>query len=933
MNIRNKISLSISKKILYAFFIASFIPIIGLTYLSSQYFSTVVEEDTYSSLKKFAKSYGLVTYERIISFSDSLAKVSINADGEITDNIAQIFDEINVLKYKNISDAGFDESLKPRFEYFNSDNKIYFLINQLHERIDNSVYVLSGRFSMESLLSDSSDNPFNESMCIFSESGSIIFCSDNVGLDNEALIHVTNLIGVNNEIVEHSFHGDDFILVPWALFLPSQFQSESWNFVVIKQQNIALASIRKFEGFIIPIAIVFFLMMSLFVYRFVKKSFSPLSKLISATNVISAGNYNINIDIDTRDEFQELSTSFNNMSSSLLFQKKKDEVLSGLEKSTLLTSNIHLSIKENISQLTHLLDAKWLAVSIIDPINKGLMDSHCYQASVNNQEYFNYTHIEHDTFSSCLNDYSLNSIDKQTFKAEFQPVASGLHSDLIWTYAITVKKETIAYLFFSANSSHSLSNECTTALLEFSERFSTVYNTHSQRRTLYMRANYDSLTGLPNRDHTLDQLNSMWSNPRLKENPIAIIYVDLDNFKSVNDLSGHDAGNDVLSQVAQRLNSSVNNSAFVSRLSGDEFCILIDDVSSKQDISLMAKKIIENFKAPFCYKDMSFFLGVSIGIAIKSENDSSPSTLIEKADLAMFKAKQDGKNRYVLFNDEIERERNYRLSLEQYLHYALNNNEISLCYQPKVDLVTGNLVSAECLARWNQSDLGFIPTDQFISLAEESGMIQEIGEWILRKSCHQFVDWINKGLQLQSIAVNVSAKQIASNRMSEIVASAIEETGIPPHCLDLEITESAFINDPSLLTRELEKLHELGVKVSIDDFGKEYSSLSYLKKIPFDTLKIDREFIIDLESDHRDQHIVDVVISIGHTLNKKIVAEGIETTHQRDILINLGCDIGQGYLFSKPLSEIEFLEYAVNNNSVSLDIDINSNSSSSLVTK
>lgn len=221
------------------------------------------------------------------------------------------------------------------------------------------------------------------------------------------------------------------------------------------------------------------------------------------------------------------------------------------------------------------------------------------------------------------------------------------------------------------------------------------------------------------------------------------------------------------------------------------------------------------------------------------------------------------------------------------------------------------MTSAECLARWNQKTLGPVPTDKFISLAEESGLICDIGTWILRKACHQFVDWRSKGISLDSIAVNVSARQLVTRDFDKIVASAIEESGIPSHCLELEITESAFINDDLFLKNELTKLNNLDVKISIDDFGKEYSSLSYLKKIPFDTLKIDREFIIDLETDHRDQHIIDVIINIGHTLNKKIVAEGIETIEQRNILKKYGCDIGQGYLFSRPLTDIEFLEFAV----------------------
>ena len=293
--------------------------------------------------------------------------------------------------------------------------------------------------------------------------------------------------------------------------------------------------------------------------------------------------------------------------------------------------------------------------------------------------------------------------------------------------------------------------------------------------------------------------------------------------------------------------------------------------------------------------------------------------LLERADLAMYKAKQEGKSKYIIYNNDIENERNYRLSLEHYLHSALEFNEIHLNYQPKIELTSGRMTSVECLARWHQRKLGFIPTERFISLAEESGMIAEIGGWILKKACYQFVDWRKKNIDIDSIAVNVSARQLVSRNFNEFVASVIKETGIPPSCLDLEITESAFINDETLLTRELEKIHNLGVKISIDDFGKEYSSLSYLKKIPFDTLKIDREFIIDLETDHRDQHIIDVIINIGHTLHKKIVAEGIETINQRDILKKYKCDIGQGYLFSRPLSDIEFLEFAVKYNRNGMD--------------
>ena len=383
----------------------------------------------------------------------------------------------------------------------------------------------------------------------------------------------------------------------------------------------------------------------------------------------------------------------------------------------------------------------------------------------------------------------------------------------------------------------------------------------------------------------------------------------MDYFKNVNDLSGHHVGNKVLIEVASRLSKLKNKNTLLARLSGDEFCILSDNKNDSKVMLAFGNEIVSILKEPFWVNNMSYFLGASIGIAVGPSEISTPELLLEYADLAMYKAKQGGKNKCVIFDESIEKERNYHLTIERNLHYALDNNEISLKYQPKIHLASGKLKSVEVLSRWNQSDLGLVPTDKFIHIAEESGMINEIGEWVLRRSCSKFVEWLKLGYELESLAINVSARQLASRTFSKTVERVIHETGIPAQCIDLEITESAFINDDQILIEELNKLNSLNVQISIDDFGKEYSSLNYLKRVPFDTLKIDREFIIDLENDPRDQHIVNVIVNIGHILGKQIVAEGIETDAQKQILLKHGCDIGQGYLFSKPLTEIEILAF------------------------
>lgn len=901
---------SISKKILYAFLLASFIPILCLTYFSSSYVSNVLEKETHSNLLKHAKSYGLFTFEKILSFKKQLDKISQLTDNALSNNIISDFNNIELSSIQNIDTTGFDNSDYAKLSYYHDDNKnLNFVLEKLHQDSLGKRYVLRASFTIDSLFNDHSETPYNEPICIFTKSGSKLFCSEDIAIEDAALNNASNLINTRNRVFHHTFEDKEYTLTAWELFLPSRFQSEPWYFVILKEQSIVLATIKKFQALIIPIASLFFLIVAYAIYLFIRRLMSPLLQLISATKKIARGNYIIDLDINTNDEFKDLGDSFINMSTSLMHQHNKDEVFSKIEHSVLSNSNIHIAVKNNIDNLIKLFDVESLIISLVDPINPTLTDSHCARIENDHSKKY-YTQINHDSFLTKNTEKNIYSIDNDHFHATYRSIAEGIHANKIWVKNLYLTNENIGHIFLIEKNSGNISKQNTALLLEFSERFSTIYTTYKQSADLYYKAHFDSLTKLPNRNYLLESLRKKWPIAIKNKTNIAIFYIDLDQFKSVNDLSGHKAGNKVLFQVAKRLKQCTNNNAIIARLSGDEFCILLENVTKQNDVITLSENILEQLKKPFVIKDMSYFLGASIGIAIGKAEMNNPDALIENADLAMYKAKQDGKNQYVIFDKQIQDERNYRLSLEHYLHFALEENEITINYQPKIDLITSKLVSVECLARWHQKELGFVPTEKFITLAEESGMINEIGRWILRKSCFQFMDWLKKDIQLESIAVNVSARQLASKNFSKIVASVIDETNIPPHCLDLEITESAFINDQSLLNDELGKLHDLGVKISIDDFGKEYSSLSYLKKIPFDTLKIDREFIIDLENDHRDQHIVDVIINIGHTLNKKIVAEGIETIKQRELLKNYGCDIGQGYLFSRPLSDIEFLAFA-----------------------
>ena len=438
----------------------------------------------------------------------------------------------------------------------------------------------------------------------------------------------------------------------------------------------------------------------------------------------------------------ELGKSFNIISNNLRYQSHKNDSYSKLERDFLQTLDIHQSIKNNLLLLLKLFEVNWLTISIADPLQPQQFTSHVTSYDAVKQT-FNYERIDHKIKNSSQSINSLYLLDSLAFQHQFEPLIASDKYKHVWIHNIIHSQQIIGYIHLGSNVV-SLNNREALSLQDLSERFSVIYSTLYQQSVLYKKANYDSLTHLTNRYYLFSYLTTIWHLVVEQREQVALLYIDLDHFKNVNDLSGHSAGNEVLIQVAERLQACMSKQCCLARLSGDEFCIAIENLEDEQHAIQIAEEIHKQFKNPFVVMDMSHHLGTSIGIIIGPEGCNSPQQLLEKADMAMFKAKQDGRSQYVIFDSAIEKERNQRLSLEHYLHHALASNEISLCFQPKLNLKTDKVVSVEALARWNQSKLGLVNTESFISLAEETGLINEIGEWILRKFCHQYMDWIEK---------------------------------------------------------------------------------------------------------------------------------------------------------------------------------------------
>lgn len=424
---------------------------------------------------------------------------------------------------------------------------------------------------------------------------------------------------------------------------------------------------------------------------------------------------------------------------------------------------------------------------------------------------------------------------------------------------------------------------------------------------LLRQANYDILTGLPNRMLALDRLKLALAQARRENQLVGVMFLDLDNFKHINDTMGHDAGDTLLVEASRRISSCLRGTSTVARLGGDEFLVILPGVHGVDSTEQVADRILHNFLPPIQLGGQEVFISTSIGIAIYPTDSDSSGSLLQNADAAMYEAKAQGKSSYRRFSPEMKELSLERLQMESRLRRALELNEMELYYQPILQTADSHLIGAEALIRWNNPTMGLVSPDRFIPLAEETGMIVPIGRWVLNAACQANKRWEEATGQCLSIAVNVSPRQFRDPGFVEMVQQALSENRIPAIRLELEITERLILDNTIETAQILKRLDEMGVRLSVDDFGTGFSALGYLKSYPFDTLKIDKSFVRDVMTEQEDAALVKAIINMAHSLSLEVIAEGVEDADQLQFLREQGCDFAQGYFYSRPAPEADFL--------------------------
>jgi len=434
------------------------------------------------------------------------------------------------------------------------------------------------------------------------------------------------------------------------------------------------------------------------------------------------------------------------------------------------------------------------------------------------------------------------------------------------------------------------------------------------RQDIERQAFYDHLTGLPNRRLLNDRIQSAIKRTERHHVLMAVLFIDCDRFKPINDTLGHVIGDELLISISNRLSENVRDSDTVCRFSGDEFAIILEDIEHIDDVNRVAQNILESISSPHYLSGHKVFTTVSIGITVYPIDDKDMNSLLSSADIAMYHAKQNGGNQFEYFNSEMNKRSKQRLTLEHDLHEALDKNELEIYYQPLNRInTTRDIIGVEALLRWHHPTQGIVSPVDFISIAEDSGLIISIGDWVLTQACKQVIQWEQQGLGKIRVSINLSPRQFAHTSLITAVQDAIDTSGIDPEQIDLEITESTAMHAIDKTITILHQLKKLGVHISIDDFGTGYSSLSYLQQMPIDNLKIDRSFIKNLHNSDKDKAFVQAIVTMAHTLGLKIVAEGVEHEEQLAFLEKINCEIAQGFMFSKPVPHHK-LAALLNNN-------------------
>ncbi|MDP3687642.1 MAG: EAL domain-containing protein [Sulfurimicrobium sp.] len=908
---------AIAKRIALILFLAAFVPTALMTGLTHHTIEKLVNDHSHKKLVETSHNYALSAFSNLTFAQTTLLHLAAILD-PTNPALPDKFEELGSTMFRSwilvtpegkvLDQSGkatyysqslfrdtikpvIDESISnaPRLLVLPSANNgaaanIALILPRL--RGQNSKTTLIAEIDPDYLWGDISDYPSDISVCAYridSASRTRLFCS------------------LSPETSSLSEDSSPENMGEWELFLRAAFNDNAWSFVTKRQFPVTFGNIGNFISSYayFGVALTSLLMVALLSLIQIRKTMGPLEKLIEATKQISIGRFS-EVQVDRGSEFGELADAFNGMSAHIKRQFNTLQALSMIDRDIVSRLDVDHLIRQVIARAQQIMPASIVCVTRLD--EKTSVEAQCSMAVSDNATLTSHRAVIPTGETNVIETYGIGHFC-QCNKASslvHESLLAGLGAKHCWVLPIFWQGEMCAFLSIGSKEPLQADDPAWEEMRELAGRIGIAISAQEREDQLLIQAQYDSLTGLPNRILLQDRLRQAIDHSGRTGNSMWVAFLDLDRFKFVNDSLGHKAGDDLLTSISKRLQQTVRDTDTVARFGGDEFVIILQEQTDENLRMGILHRLIEAVATPVILDRQEIVTTCSIGIAVHPADGSTPDALVKHADIAMYRAKELGKNNFQFFTQYMNEKVKERLRTETHLRKALELNEFALYYQPKVDLNTKQIVGMEALLRWKSKELGFISPAQFIALAEETGLIVPIGEWALRTACAQAVAWQKAGFGKMLMSVNLSIRQFRHTNLIESIACILKETGLQASCLELELTESLVMNEYENSIKILHDIKSLGIHLSIDDFGTGYSSLSYLKNLPLDTLKIDKSFIDEITIHSEESPIVASIISLAKNLKLNVVAEGVESYEQVMYLISHGCDEMQGYYFSRP---------------------------------
>ena len=917
----------VGRRILGFFILAGVLPVVFTAGLAYNEIGRGLEQDVGRTLRSHAKDYGLNLLTRLQQTSaaaDQIARIVEREGAEAIKGHAYLVDGVEAMwtvEGERAEEQVFGEpgDVVPLADLAGLPEGMAFptLVTGVGAGADSLVFlrrirpgtsdarVLAIKPTADRLWGPSDGLPYSTDICVFTIAGAALHCSS--AMDPGLHAELTSPSArISPALVEWSDHDIAHLAVNWQLFLAGEFNAPALDIVASQPESYALRSRADFSRVFIPALALVLVLIGLLSFNMIGQSLVPLQRLTVAARQIAAGNLLSRVRIRSKDEFETLGDAFNNMASRLGRQIETLEAMSGIDRLILSGATFEEVSESVVRHLINLSGCKAAGVIARDndtphwakmiscrddefvhermPLPMELGHNWCQPRQVSIEE-----------VSPSVAPYKSRFLSYNVSHVVLIPVV--LDNDLK------------GILLLGTSSAAMLERDSMKRCVDLAGRFAVALASAEREEALYRQAHYDELTGLPNRQLLKDRLEQQIVQARREEQVGALLYLDLDRFKEINDIHGHSVGDVVLTQAAERISGEIRESDTVARLGGDEFVVVMPHVHSERQLRLTANRLLECLSESFSVRGHNHFVSASIGIVMFPDDGDSVETLLKNADVAMYRAKEAGRARFEFFSQKLNAESRRKIELERDLRAAYYNNDLQVYYQPQFDVATGVICGAEALLRWEHAEEGFISPAEFVPLAEDTDLIVDIGRWVIERACQDLRKILDMGLHPGSVSINVSTRQLGEGRFISDVLEPLQRFDIHPGYLQLEVTETAVAQNRDRAISLLKALREDGVRVAIDDFGTGYSSLSYLQQLPFDIIKIDRSFVSRIGAGDPSDNICRTIIKMAHELGKKSIAEGVETREQVDFLKRNDCDLVQGFYYSRPLAKKDFLVF------------------------